>query len=175
MALCTFGLITHQPSKLKFSLGHHLATNSFGLGRPFYKSSCQLQNFRCHHNQNGRNLEGCSLNIFACVQQNSQLWRPHFYQNCLKILILNHCILLLSLYKFIKLNLMYHCFLTVSATIQGEFCVSCPVQTMLEPGSQPSEISCSELTEKCYYSSLSKQGKLATFFTVPIVVEVQIF
>lgn len=85
---------------------------------------------------------------------------------------LNHCIVLLSLYKFIKLNLMYHCFLTVSATIQGEFCVSCPFQTMLEPGSQPSEISCSELTEKCYYSSLSKQGKLATFFTVPIVVEV---
>ena len=84
----------------------------------------------------------------------------------------NHCIVLLSLYKFIKLNLIYHCFLTVSATIQGEFRVSCPVQTMLEPGSQPSEITCSELTEKCYCSSLSKQGKLAAFFTVPIVVEV---
>ena len=48
-----------QPSKLKFLLGCHMATNSFGLGRPFYKSSCQLQNFRHHGNQNGRNLEGC--------------------------------------------------------------------------------------------------------------------
>ena len=37
-----------QPSKLKFLLGHHLATNSFGVGRLFNKSSCQLQNFRRH-------------------------------------------------------------------------------------------------------------------------------
>ena len=37
-----------QPFRLKFSLGHHLATNSFGLGRLFYKSSRQLQNFRRH-------------------------------------------------------------------------------------------------------------------------------
>ena len=37
-----------QPSRLKFLLGHHLATNSFGLGRLFYKSSRQLQNFRRH-------------------------------------------------------------------------------------------------------------------------------
>ena len=44
MALCTCGLGAHQPSKLKFLLGRHLATNSFGLGRHFYKSSCQLQN-----------------------------------------------------------------------------------------------------------------------------------
>ena len=42
-----------QPSKLKF-----FATNSFGLGRLFYKSSRQLQNFRRHGNQTGRNLEG---------------------------------------------------------------------------------------------------------------------
>ena len=28
-----------QPSKLKFLLGRHLVTNSFGLGRLFYKSS----------------------------------------------------------------------------------------------------------------------------------------
>ena len=48
-----------QPSKLKFLLGHHLATNSFGLGKLFYKSSHQLQNFRCHGDQNGHNLEGC--------------------------------------------------------------------------------------------------------------------
>ena len=48
-----------QPSKLKFLLGRHLATNSFGLGRLFYKSSRQLQNFRCYGDQNGRNLEGC--------------------------------------------------------------------------------------------------------------------
>ena len=34
-----------QPSKLKFLLGRHLVTNSFGLGRLFYKSSRQLQNF----------------------------------------------------------------------------------------------------------------------------------
>ena len=47
-----------QPSKLKFLLGCHLATNSFSLGRLFYKSRCQLQNFRCHGDQNGRNLEG---------------------------------------------------------------------------------------------------------------------
>ena len=52
--------------KLKFLLGRHLATNSFGLGRLFYKSSRQLQNFRHHGGQNGRNLEGWSLQ--ACVQ-----------------------------------------------------------------------------------------------------------
>ena len=40
--------ILFQPSKLKFLLGRHLATNSFGLGRLFYKSSRQLQNFRRH-------------------------------------------------------------------------------------------------------------------------------
>ena len=34
-----------QPSKLKFLLGRHLVTNSFGLGRLFYKASRQLQNF----------------------------------------------------------------------------------------------------------------------------------
>ena len=50
--------LDYQPSKLKFLLGCHLATNSFGLGRLFYKSSRQLQNFRCHGNQNGHNLEG---------------------------------------------------------------------------------------------------------------------
>ena len=50
---------SNQPSKLKFLLGHHLATKSFGLGRLFYKSSCQLQNFRRHGNKNGPNLEGC--------------------------------------------------------------------------------------------------------------------
>ena len=44
-----------QPSKLKFLLGRHLATNSFGLGRLFYKSIRQLQNFRRHGDQNGRN------------------------------------------------------------------------------------------------------------------------
>ena len=53
------------PSKLKFFLGCHLATNSFGLGRPFYKSSCQLQNFRRHGNQNGRYLEGCCTLYFS--------------------------------------------------------------------------------------------------------------
>ena len=36
-------------------------TNSFGLGRLFYKSSCQLQNLGHHGNQNVRNLEGCSI------------------------------------------------------------------------------------------------------------------
>ena len=36
-----------------------MATNSFGLGRPFYKSSHQLPNFGHHGNQNGHNLEGC--------------------------------------------------------------------------------------------------------------------
>ena len=48
-----------QPSKLKFWLICHLATNSFGLGRLFYKSSRQLQNFRRHGDQNGRKMEGC--------------------------------------------------------------------------------------------------------------------
>ena len=172
MALCTCGLSARQPSKLKFLLGRHLATNSFGLGRPLYKSSRQLQNFRCHHNQNGRNL-GCSLNFFCVCATKQPAMQATFLLELFKnIKSLNHWIVLLSLYMFIKLNLIYYCFVTVSATIQGEFRVSCPVQTMLEPGSQPSEITCSELTEKCYCSSLSKQGKLATFFTVPIVVEV---
>ena len=47
-----------QPSKLKLLLGHHLATNSFSLGRPFYKSSCQLQNFRHHGHQKWSQLGG---------------------------------------------------------------------------------------------------------------------
>ena len=51
-------LQSQQPSKLKFLLGRHLATNSFGLGRLINKSSRQLQNFRRHGDQNGRNLEG---------------------------------------------------------------------------------------------------------------------
>ena len=52
-----------QPSKLKLLLCHHLATNSFGLGRRFYKSSRQLQNFRRHGDQNGPNLEGWCAKI----------------------------------------------------------------------------------------------------------------
>ena len=48
-----------QPSKLKFLVGCHLATSSFGLGRLFYKSSHQFQNFRRHSDQNCRSLEGC--------------------------------------------------------------------------------------------------------------------
>ena len=54
-----------QPSKLKLLLGHHLATNSFTLGRPFYKSSCQLQNFRHHGDQKWSQilLEGWSAKI----------------------------------------------------------------------------------------------------------------
>ena len=52
-----------QPSKLKLLLSHHLATNSFGLGRLFYKSSRQLQNFRRHGVQNGPNLEGWCAKI----------------------------------------------------------------------------------------------------------------
>ena len=50
--------VISQPPKLKFLLGRHLATNSFGLGRLFLSSSCHLQNFRSHGDQNGRNLEG---------------------------------------------------------------------------------------------------------------------
>ena len=58
-ALVKEGMV--QPSKLKFFLGHHLATNSFGSGRLFYKSSRQLQNLRPHGDQNGCNLEGCMV------------------------------------------------------------------------------------------------------------------
>ena len=47
-----------QPSKLKFLLGRHLATTSFGSGKLFYKSVRRLQTFRCHSDQNGHNLEG---------------------------------------------------------------------------------------------------------------------
>ena len=36
-----------------------MVTSSFGLGRLFYKSSHQLQNFRHHGDQTGHNLEGC--------------------------------------------------------------------------------------------------------------------
>ena len=104
MALCTCGLGAHQPSKLKFLLGRHLATNSFGLGRPLYKSSHQLQNFRCHRNQNGRNLDGFSLNFF-CVRATKQpAMQVTFLLELFKnIKSLNHCIVLLSLYKFIKI------------------------------------------------------------------------
>ena len=56
-----------QPSKLKFLLGRHLATNSFGLGGPFYKSSRQLQNFRRHGDQNGCYLGGCCTLYFSCT------------------------------------------------------------------------------------------------------------
>ena len=55
---------SNQPSKLKFLLGRHLATNSFGLGRLFNKSSRQLQFFKCHGDQNGPNLEGANS---ACL------------------------------------------------------------------------------------------------------------
>ena len=54
-----------QPFKLKFLLGHHLATNSFGLGRLFYKSSRQLQNFSCHHGKWSQ-LGGLWWGIWAC-------------------------------------------------------------------------------------------------------------
>ena len=60
-----------QPSKLKFLLGRYFATNSFGLGRLFYKSSRQLQNVRPHGGQNGCNLKGWSFDfkqLLACVQ-----------------------------------------------------------------------------------------------------------
>ena len=53
-----------QPSKLKFLPSCHLATNSFGLGRLFYKSNRQLQNSRHHGDQNGRNLEGWQYSMF---------------------------------------------------------------------------------------------------------------
>ena len=43
--------VISQPPKLKFLL-------SFGLARLFLSSSCHLQNFRHHGNQNGCNLEG---------------------------------------------------------------------------------------------------------------------
>ena len=36
----------------KFLLSRHLATNSLGLGRLFYKSGHQLQNSRHHREQN---------------------------------------------------------------------------------------------------------------------------
>ena len=49
---------TRLPSKLKFLLGRHLATNSFASGKLFYKSGRRLQNVRCHSDQNGHNLEG---------------------------------------------------------------------------------------------------------------------
>ena len=58
-----------QLSKLKFLLGCHLAANSFGLGKLLYKASRQLQNFRCHGDQNGPNLEGCHGSKFSGSQQ----------------------------------------------------------------------------------------------------------
>ena len=60
-----------NPLKLKFLLGRHFTTNSFGLGRLFYKSSRQLQNVRHHGGQNGCNLKGWSFDfkqLLACVQ-----------------------------------------------------------------------------------------------------------
>ena len=63
----------HQPSKLKFLLGPHLVTNSFGLRRLFYKSSRQLQNFRRQCDQNGHNLEGCAYMHIALRLSNHQI------------------------------------------------------------------------------------------------------
>ena len=99
-SLLTKRLTSTQPSKLKFLLGRHLATNSFGLGRLFYKSSRQLQNFRCHGDQNGRNLEGwhmvhrsnrtasqdSQLFFVACFQHNE-----HFHLSNTKSLIVPVC------------------------------------------------------------------------------------
>ena len=92
------GLVFSKPPSLKFLLSCHLATNSFGLGRPFHKSSHKLQDFRCHHNQNGRNLEGCSLNSF-CVRATKQPAMPAIFLLELfeNIKSLNHCSL-----KFIQ-------------------------------------------------------------------------
>ena len=72
----TKGPTSTQPSKLKFLPGGHLATNSSGLGRLFYKSSCRLQNFRRHGNQNGRNLEGWHMvhRSNRTASQDSQLF-----------------------------------------------------------------------------------------------------
>ena len=59
----------NQPFKLKFLLGRHLATNSFGLGRLFFNnSSRKLQNFRRHGNQHGRNLKSCQLFLPYCFR-----------------------------------------------------------------------------------------------------------
>ena len=72
----TKGPTSTQQSKLKFLPGGHLATNSSGLGRLFYKSSCQLQNFRRHGDQNGRNLEGWHMvhRSNRTASQDSQLF-----------------------------------------------------------------------------------------------------
>ena len=68
-----------QFPKLKFLLGRHLATNSFGLGRLFLSASCHLQNFRRHGDQNGRNLEGSKPKECQCGEATVVV---HFYPGC---------------------------------------------------------------------------------------------
>ena len=41
-------MVFNSTLQIKVLLGCYLATNSFGLGRLFYKSSCQPENSRCH-------------------------------------------------------------------------------------------------------------------------------
>ena len=71
--------VISQPPKLKFLLGRHLATNSFGLGRLFLSASCHLQNFRRHGDQNGRDLEGSKPKECQCGEATVVV---HFYPGC---------------------------------------------------------------------------------------------
>ena len=109
----TKGLTSTPPSKLKFLLGHHLATNSFGLGRLFDKSSRQLQNFRRHGDQNGRNLEGWHMvhRSNRTASQDSQLFfvvcfqhNEHFHPSNTKSLIVPVCTSHLISHRY----LMFH-------------------------------------------------------------------
>ena len=77
---CNTNLVTSyfyelQPPKLKFLLGHHLATNPFGSGKLFYKSSRWLQNVRCHSDQNSHNLKSW-IDPFCLTSNNPKMCDP---------------------------------------------------------------------------------------------------
>ena len=60
LLILTYSLFGVPSLQVKvFACSSSFATNTFGLGRPFYKSSRQLQNFRRHGDQYGPNLESC--------------------------------------------------------------------------------------------------------------------
>ena len=79
-----------QPSKFKFLLSHHFATNPFGLGRLYDKSSRQLQTFRHHAYYNCRSLCGCCVK--STVITSSFVLSVSLYFSCSVVFMNSYCL-----------------------------------------------------------------------------------
>ena len=79
-----------QPSKLKFLLSHHFATNPFGLERVFDKSNRQLQTFRHHAYYNCRSLWGWCVK--STVITSSFVLSVSLYFSCSVVFMNSYCL-----------------------------------------------------------------------------------